>query len=137
MLFCNLRKGGMKRFLIFVLLAPVVAAIVTTGMLPAAIWYEGQPFQIDRMILAMGVSLLIPYFLIGFVPAGVLSVVDGFLAKKGIPLRPLITAILAFAVMAPFLNHAFGTEFPDNWRFLPITLHTTIPAFFCSLAARQ
>ena len=41
----------MKRFLIFVLLAPVVAAIVTTLMLPATIWYEGQPFQIDALIL--------------------------------------------------------------------------------------
>ena len=85
----------------------------------------------------MGVSLLIPYLLIGFIPAGVLSVVDGFLAKKRIFLRPLITAILAFAVMAPFLNQAFGTAFPANWRFLPIALHTIIPAFFCSLAARQ
>jgi hypothetical protein len=124
----------MKRFFTFVLLAPAIAAMVTTIMLPAAIWYEGQPFYIDALMLAVGASLLIPYLLIGFVPAGLLSVFDGFLANKRIPLRPFVTALVAFVVMAPFLNHAFGTEFPGNWRFLPIALHTVIPAFFCSLA---
>jgi hypothetical protein len=126
----------MRRFVIFVLVAPLVAAIVTTIMLPAAIWYAGHPFQIDAMILAMGIGLLVPYTMIGFVPAGLLSVFDGFLAKQNIIwLRPFITATAAFVVMVPFLNDAFGTAFPENWRFLPIALHTVIPAFFCSLLA--
>jgi hypothetical protein len=123
----------MKRFFTFILVAPLIAAIVTTIMLPAAIWYAGHPFQIDAMIIAMGVGLLVPYTMIGFVPAGLLSVFDGFLAKRKILLRPLITALVAFAAMAPFLNDAFGTAFPGQWRFLPIALHTIIPAFFCSL----
>ena len=123
----------MKRFFIFILVAPLIAAMVTTIMLPAAIWYEGHPFQIDAMIVAMGIGLLVPYAMIGFVPAGLLSVIDGYLAKRKIWLRPLITAMVAFVVMSPFLNDAFGTAFPRNWRFLPIALHTVIPAFFCSL----
>jgi hypothetical protein len=123
----------MKRFFTFILVAPLIAAIVTTLMLPAAIWYEGHPFQIDAMMVAVGVGLLVPYTMIGFVPAGLLSVIDGFLAKRKIWLRPLITAMAAFAVMSPFLNDAFGTAFPGNWRFLPIALHTVIPALLCSL----
>jgi hypothetical protein len=127
----------MKRFFTFVLLAPAIAAIVTTIMLPAAIWYAGHPFRIDALMLAMGVSLLVPYAMIGFVPAALLSVFDGYLAKKRVPVRPLVTAIVAFVAMAPFLNDAFGTAFPGHWRFLPIALHTIIPALFCSLAVRE
>ena len=72
----------MKRFFTFVLLAPAIAAIVTTIMLPAAVWYAGHPFPIDALMLAMGVSLLVPYAMIGFVPAALLSVFDGYLAMK-------------------------------------------------------
>jgi hypothetical protein len=107
----------MKRFLTFVLVAPCIAAIVTTLMLPAAIWHAGHPFHIDALTLWMGLALLVPYAMIGLVPAGLLSLFDGLLAKKSIWPRPLITAIAAFVVMTPFLHDAFGTAFPGNWRF--------------------
>jgi uncharacterized membrane protein YagU involved in acid resistance len=125
----------MKRILIFVLLGPPIAAAAVIAQTAVGIWWF-KISQPSRDVPALIYGIVIVFYIFGFVPAFLTSLIDLVLARimLGRGLRVGLTAfagaviIAGLPLLAPMLGHL-----PFSWSELfGAGLLGALPAAVCS-----
>jgi len=122
----------MKRLVVFAVLGPPLGLVTGMwGILPVLNWSLGEPSVFDYHQAA----LLPVAYLVGLVPALLVGVFDGLLARRNIAWRPLWCALFGFAASFLPLLTSFAMGFLHGPFVLLFGLLGAVPAAICSWVA--
>jgi hypothetical protein len=120
------RVPGMKRFVIFAILGPILAMLILfVILLPVAGWLEGQ-----RVAISVAPSAL----LYSVFPALVVALFDWVAEIIELPRRPIGAAIVGWILAVVVLRETLALPDVPGW-FVAIGSLGGIPAFVCSWIA--
>ena len=133
------REGGMKRYVIFAALGPLIGGfwLLLTTTLMSGYWSEPNLSEVAKLFVVFAKTLQYSY-LFGILPALMIAAVDDILShvkRIGPVARMLIVGAIAF-VAAELL---YGSRGPDSGvvQFVLYGLVGFIPAVICSWLAHE